>query len=208
MSGRHKGALALGAVAAGGGLLLALGTAASAHEAPRTGQRPKSNRAKSPLKGVTDEQWKAYLRALATPSHSGKVSAKLALGAFLFTYPRLADLGLVRNVRRATLNGRPVWTGDFVAPLTLERFLDSPTLQLEAMAKSAVDYAPKVRVLFDKYLGARFVGATNQPATLSGLLAIAHRGGLKGLASWVKNEGDRAKFPNTTAAYNAANGIF
>lgn len=202
---KHKGALGLGAVAAGGGLLLLLGAAASAAEDPRQGQTPKKKRAASPLPGVTDEQWKAYLRALATPAHVDKVSPRLALGAFLFTYPRLGDLGYVKNVRRATLNGRPVWTGDFAPPLTLERFLAEPTLQVEAMGKSTRDYLPKVRVLFGKYLGQELEG---RKATLSGLLAVAHRGGLKGLAGWVKNARDRQVYPNTTAAYLAANGIF
>jgi hypothetical protein len=198
---KHKGAIAVGAVAAGGGLILAIGVA-SAAEAPA---RRTPSRAHSPLKGVTDEQWKAYLRALASPAHADKVSGRLALGAFFFTYPRLGDLGYVRNVRKATLNGRQVWTGDFVPPLTVERFLQDPGLQLEAMGKSAQDYLPKVRVLFGKALGQEYEGAQ---ATLSGLLAVAHRGGLKGLQSWLRNPKDRVMFPNTTAAYRAANGIF
>jgi hypothetical protein len=201
---KHQNAAIVGASLASAGLLLALGAAASAAEETRAGQR-SSGRVKSPLKGVNDEQWKAYLRALASPGHADRVSPKLALGTFFFTYPRLADLGYVRNVRRATLNGRSVWTGDFVPPLTLERFLREPDLQVEAMGKSARDYLPKVRVLFGKYVGQELEG---KKATLSGLLAVAHRGGLKGLQGWVKSARDRVTYPNTTAAYNAANGIF
>jgi len=159
----------------------------------------------SPIPGVSDAQWKAYLRALSDPNHQKKVSARNSLGAFFFTYPRLEDLGLVRNVRKVDKNGKQVYTGDFVPPLTLAKFLAEAPLQVKAMELSAKDYLPKVKNVLGGYVGTQVEG---QAVTLSGILAVAHRAGFKGAQSWFKDPRDRTKFPNTTAAYKAANGAF
>jgi hypothetical protein len=50
--------------------------------------------------------------------------------------------------------------------------------------------------------------AVSEEITLSGVLALAKQGGLKGAKSWLQNSEDREKFPNTTKAFLAANGIF
>lgn len=214
---KHGNAIAVGAVAGGAALVVAL---ASAHAAegsvvPRGGgsapphAQPQKKGApsvvKSPFHGVSDAQWRAYLKALGEPGHQRRVSGRLGLGAFLFGYPRLADLGLARNVRRVDNQGKQVWAGDFIPPLSLALFLDDPRVQLRVMAVSAQDHAPKIKALYGTYAGKEIEG---QKATISGLLAVAHRAGLKGLGSWLKNPGDRQKYPNTTAAYKAANGIF
>ena len=44
--------------------------------------------------------------------------------------------------------------------------------------------------------------------SLSGVLALMKQAGPKGAVSWLKKPKDRKKFPNTTEAFNASNGIF
>ena len=46
------------------------------------------------------------------------------------------------------------------------------------------------------------------PASLSGLMAAARAAGLGGLKSWCASAEERARFSDTTTAYNRANGIF
>ena len=48
----------------------------------------------------------------------------------------------------------------------------------------------------------------DQDATLSGLLAVAKKAGLGGLASWVKSAKERSTFKDTTESYQQLNGIF
>jgi hypothetical protein len=59
----------------------------------------------------------------------------------------------------------------------------------------------------------RFAGVVGteiegQTATLSGLLAVARCAGLGGLATWLNDVAERAKFGRTTQAYKRATGIF
>jgi hypothetical protein len=44
--------------------------------------------------------------------------------------------------------------------------------------------------------------------TMSGLLGIVSRVGLKGAQRWLENPADRERFPNTTLAFRQFNGDF
>lgn len=142
--------------------------------------------------GISDEQWTAFVRASMTAPTSA-VSASNALGAFELKPRRLADLGLVCNLRqtRSKKSGRTIWVGTFVAPLTTEHFLKNLAMQFRAFSASMSNYANRITQ-----------GEIEIPqgASLSGALAILHRAGVAGLKG--------VRMSHTTAAFERANGIF
>lgn len=176
-------------------------------EQPRRRQQPaptpppKPRPSTSPLAGVTREQWIQFMRTVGDPDNVNGISKTGHLGFFRFSYPRLADLGIVVAARR---DGKR-WTGDFAPPITGEQFLGDLGMQCRAFALSSGDFATHLREAHEQAVGADIEG---QPATLSGLLAVLHRAGHKGFDKWVMDAEDRKRYPNTTAAYKAANGIF
>lgn len=161
---------------------------------------------KSPISGVTGAQWTKFMRAVGDKSNARNISSTGHLGFFRFSYPRLAEIGLVVRPHRAPgRDGKSVWTGDFVPPLTMAGFLKNVGLQCRAFALSSGDFATHIRESHARDLGKEIGGSR---ATLSGLLAVLHRAGHKGFDHWVVSKEDQKKYPNTTAAYKAANGIF
>lgn len=156
---------------------------------------------KSELDGVSDEAWTDFALALKTAS-IGAVSASNAYGMFEFKPRRLADLGLIRNVFKTRgPTKRMVWIGEWIAPMTEAKFLGSPTEQYKALASSMRDYVKRLR---DGSIP-KPDGGRPQGMTLSGALAVLHRCGPSGLKTW--NDA-AARFPETNALYQKANGIF
>ena len=151
---------------------------------------------KSPLHGVTDEAWTEFVHALRTQSLGG-VSESNGLGEYELKPRRLEDLGVMAALTctRAP-NGRQVWEGEFVPPLTADRFLSDPAEQYKALSRSLVDY--------DRRMDA---GEILRPAGVgrSGALAILHRAGPGGLRTW---SNPAKRFPETQALYDGAEGIF
>lgn len=154
----------------------------------------------SPLPGVSDEAWTKFCRVMQTQG-AGDVSASNALGLFALKPRRLADLGIVRQVSSVRApNGRMVWTGEFIRPMTSDKFLKDSVAQYNAFVRSMKDYAGRIKS-----------GDIPQPEggasgiTLSGALAILHRAGPGGLKHWNK-EGER--FPETVALFEKANRVF
>ena len=133
---------------------------------------------RSPLEDVSDRQWCAWLDANEHPDSESD------------NHP-----------------GRTPFYG------LRERELDD--VGIEEPSSEAEEYAAFVRVTeslrravagrFDKCIGTEI---ENHTATLSGLLAVARCAGLGGLATWVNDAGERAKFGRTTQAYKRATGIF
>ena len=76
------------------------------------------------------------------------------------------------------------------------RFLRSPAAQYRALVLSCTDYHPFLKP------------KVTEVQTLSGLLGVAHRAGLRGARKWIKSDDDKAKHPFTTATYELVNGIF
>ncbi len=115
---------------------------------------------------------------------------------------RLADVGFMRSPRKTTVGAETgVWTGEWVAPLTQEKFLASTGAQYEALSRSMRKMAPKM---------AAHVGRTvdGKKISLSGLLAVGHLAGEDGVASWVADPAVRQKFGQTTRNFERANGLF
>lgn len=164
----------------------------------------KLERFRSPLPEVSDDAWTRYVRLMAT-GRPNSVSPGGHLGVFGLGLRRLEDLGLVRNSRKVERDGRQVWEADWVSPHTLEGFLSDATLQYRAFVKHTLDHRRRILERHAQAIGQSYAA---KAATLSGLLAVAHQAGLQGLARWLENEGDRQRFPNTTAAFIRAAGIF
>lgn len=148
----------------------------------------------SPLPGVPDASWTRFALGMATAS-PGSRSARGHLGMFRMGLPRLEDLGYLKQ-KKAEGTGAPVV--EWQAPLSEKVFLLSPELQYQAFSESMVDHRKQILARHGGALGRVLAG---RPATLSGLLGVAHQAGLAGLDTWIAAGGDRKRYPNTTAAY-------
>lgn len=157
--------------------------------------RPDGRVLKSELAGISNEAWTDFVFTMkAAPLDA--ISPSNGLGMFDMRYKRLADFGLVTNVRykRDVVTNRSVQVADWVAPLTQEQFLKSASAQYGVFAKSMADY-----------FGAMLEGVIKLPDTVtaSGALAILHRGGRNALAQWHEQQ-----FEATRELFNRANGVF
>lgn len=155
---------------------------------------------RSQIEGVTDSQWTDFVLALATAT-LGAVSASNAMGMFELKPRRLADVGLLKNVRcTESPTGRLVWVGDFVAPMTSKKFLSDADAQYKALGDSMRDYMVR---MYEGDIDCD-VGSLPEGMSLSGALAILHRCGPNGLRKWTDDE----RFSDTVALYDRCNGIF
>ena len=155
---------------------------------------------KSELPNVSDAAWTAFALAMKVQG-ARDVSGSNSLGMFAMRPRRLGDLGVLENLRSTRLpTGRLVWVGDWVAPMTQDKFLSSPKDQYRVFAASMLDYVEGID-------SGEVPAPDDLPAdmTMSGALAILHRCGPGGLKSWGDGEG---QFPETVALYNKVNGIF
>lgn len=157
---------------------------------------------KSPFKAVQSKNWSKFVK-VAGKGQVGTITKGARYGLFLFGVRRLADLGLVTNVKRGTYRGQTVWTGTWVAPYSESAFLTSPQLQYRAFIKSCQIYAAK-------YAAARkqnpniFI-VNGKQLTLSGFLALTHLIGFMGAVDSLKKKTLKAE----TLAFTAkANGLF
>lgn len=70
---------------------------------------------------------------------------------------------------------------------------------------------PKVREKLGTYEGLEMDVAGDGKLvkiTMSGLLGLVWKGGMRGAESWLKNSDDRSKYPNTTKTFLNVNGLF
>ena len=154
------------------------------------------------LEEVSDEEWTVFVKALHTATPSA-ISATNAMGMFEMKPRRLADLGLMQNVKCVRVpSGRMAGVGEFAPPLSAKIFLSTPRLQYKALCASMCDYARRLATGSIE----RPDGGTPEDMTLSGVLAILHRCGPLGLKTW--NDTTKPKFEATAALYDSANGVF
>ncbi len=144
----------------------------------------------SPIRSADSPSWSRFVRALSTKDLD-HVSTDGSLGCFEMRPRRLGDIGIMTNLRRGQDTNRAVWEGNFVLPLTKDRFLDSPVVQYNALVLSVTDHDLTLKDL-------------PEGVTRSGALAILHQAGPWGLSSWRK--GNRRE--DTILLFNHTNGIF
>lgn len=161
---------------------------------------------KSELASVSDERWTQFVFAMKTAAIDS-VSGSCALGAWEMRPKRLADLGLMTNLKygRTSLH-RLACDGDFVgdvdpkkSSLTKKMFLEHQGVQYRVFATSMRRY---IDGLTD---GTIPQGDIVDGMTMSGALAILHRCGPSGLKKW---SNESARFSDTVDLYNRVNGLF
>lgn len=194
-----------GAAAARAPVKLAAAAAAKAGSAPAGGALHAVRgdfTVPTELPGLaSDAAWTRFARAVQSAS-PGAVSPSNALGMFEMKPRRLADLGLMATSSQVrTPSGRMVWVGDFVAPMTKDKFLRDSGAQYRAFADSMRAYVAGMK---DGSVPTPD-GGRPKGMTLSGALAILHRCGPSGLKTWNDEE---KRFSDTVALYERANGIF
>lgn len=153
----------------------------------------------SPLTGVGDEEWTDFVLVMRT-QEPGAVSASNEMGMFAMKPRRLADFGLMRGIRKVRVpTGAMAWVGDWVPPVSQEKFLANPKLQYRVFVASMQEY---MRALRD---GEIELPGNSAQMTVSGALAVLHKCGPGGLKKW-SEAGER--FPSTIALFERSNGIF
>lgn len=158
----------------------------------------KTGKLASPIEGVSDDAWTNFTRQMKS-ANPEDIDAKGNVGMFAMTVRRLTDLGVFKDPKK--VGG--VWNANWQIPR--EKLLSNPKLQYKLFEKSMVGHVGLIKNKLDKGIAIE-IGGKN--ATLSGLLAVAHRAGAEGMNKWIDDPNQRAKFPNTTAVYVAMNGIF
>ena len=156
----------------------------------------------SPFKQIPTKNWSKFTKVMAK-GKEGTITKGARYGMFLFGVRRLADLGLVSNVKRGTYRGQTVWTGTWIPPYSEAKFLTSSKLQYRTFIKSMLQYAKK-------YAAARkqkpqLFRLGNVPLTMSGFLAFAHLAGFMGAINSLKSKKIR---PDTLAFVKKVNGLF
>jgi hypothetical protein len=146
-------------------------------------------------------EFASVLRANRSPD----ADAKGRVGVYAMSMQRLADLGIVKNPHKTGPRGQSTWTAEWSERLPREKFVADEDLQAAALGKSLRLYTDEIRGKFGGVIGKK-LGETT--VTLSGLLAVAHVAGIRGLETWLRDAGVRAKFPGTTGLFNKANGLF
>ena len=145
---------------------------------------------KSVLNGVSDETWTEFVHALSTQDLS-TISDSNSYGCFEMRPRRLADLGLMVELKRTKKGKREVYEGVFTTPLTKQKFLSNPIVQYNAFASSIEKFDANLPDVLPKGL------------SRSGALAVLHRAGPSALKAWERN-----KMPSTVAFLQRANKIF
>lgn len=159
--------------------------------------------ASSPIPNVPDTAWAVFVESMAEPQCATIVNDAGFVGLFLFSMARLGALGVVTQLRREPRDdGGSAWVGEFVPPLTLDTFLGEPLLQYRAFKRSCAEYWKQLEPLVVPAV----VDGTE--VSLSGLLAVAHRAGFKGLSKWLMSAEDRIGHPFTTETFLKCNGVF
>jgi len=160
---------------------------------------------KSPIAGITGNAWTKFVNGSQGPN---VVSADFHIGIFQFGARRLTDLKVMRAPKQVTAKTeKKVWSGTWITPQSLTRFIGDATAQYKLFAASCLNYAKRIAAdaNWRKFLGAEIDG---HKVTLSGLLAIAHKAGFSGGLQWLKSAKDRSKFVSTSAAFKRLNGLF
>lgn len=164
----------------------------------------------SPWKDVSDAAWTRFCRVISEGKKPSSINPKGFYGMFDLGVRRLVDLGVMKQPHSKVIPDPKtgaqirIWRGVWVVPE--EQFLADPKLQYDLFTKSMELYRNVIAEKYKQVLGLQI--KDGQPATLSGLLALAHTCGAEGMYKWLTTPEMRERFTWVTDAYNRANGIF
>lgn len=142
----------------------------------------------SPIDGISDEQWRALCERLVRGDAA--YNSERRIGRYHQRKDRLREIGF-----------------------DPESLLGAPEAQDDAFAADMTDTYRHLQASGElaKHVG-RPISIPDAPdgipITLSGLFGVASVAGLEDMMEWLGSKSDRKKFPNTTAAFMRANGIF
>ena len=132
----------------------------------------------SPLPGVDPNQWVEFMRCMI-----GRGPAK-GIGPFKLSPKRLRALGITRM------------------PSDRQGQIEIFGLCMRECAKQIMGSPLR------DFVGQEVTADSGVRITMSGLLALCKCAGPKGALSWLTNPEERERFPNTSEAFIACNGIF
>lgn len=134
---------------------------------------------KSPLDGVSDEDWMDFVARMRTKAPGYK--SEKYLGQYEQNRGRLKQLGVAEP--------------------------QTPEQEYEALAKDVSAHAQDSADLISQWSGdVVTVNGGEHPVCASGILGLLKSAGPEGARSWLKNVEDRTKFPKTTEAFLRTNG--
>ena len=155
----------------------------------------------SPFSEISHDAWTKFATFMrADPEKQKTGYARGRYGMFQMGTRRLVDFGLMANPRKKP-DG--TWTADWT--INVKKFLADPKLQYKLFTRSMENFR---NLILERYRNAIGTKLDGQPASLSGLLAVAHFAGIDGLGKWLSNPELRERFKATSEAYMKANGIF
>ena len=163
----------------------------------------------SPWKDVSSAVWTRFASTIVGTHKPTHINQKGFYGMFEMGVRRLVDLGVMSNPRSRNIqlgNGQiaRIWQGDWTVPK--EKFLTDPAMQYRYFAKSMELYRSIIEEKYRQVIGLDV--DTAGPATLSGLLALAHASGSDGMHKWLTKKEIRQRFPWVTDIYRRVNGVF
>lgn len=137
-----------------------------------------------------------------TTQEADTVSEQGRIGLFGVGARRLAELGYMSKVQKIPWGeSKEIFMGEFFPPLTLEKFLCAPLVQVQVFEQDMKERCDAIH-------RGELSSFISSEVTLSGILALTHSAGIKGALSWLLNGEDAEKFPNTTQNFARANGVF
>lgn len=142
----------------------------------------------SPLVGVSDDAWRAFVARLAR--ESPQFSSSRHVGQYRQRRERLAELG--------------------VDPSVVLNSAQAQRVALDLDLADAHRHASEGDVLATHLSRPIVVPGCEEAVTitLSGLLGVIQCAGLDGAVGWLERQSDRKRYPHTTQAFLRSNGVF
>jgi hypothetical protein len=141
----------------------------------------------SPIAGIDGNAWRTFSDRLAR--ESADFATPKHVGRYRQSRTRLREIGLDPDA-----------------------IIGDPLRQDDALAREASDTLAHLHAAgtLEEHLGQPIVipGVGEATVTLSGMLGVASSAGLEGAVSWLDREKDRRRYPHTTQAFIATNGVF
>lgn len=154
-------------------------------EAKKTVQAPAMPviQAKSPLYNVDDAEWSQFVSTMATEPPTFKDDSHV--GRFRHHKRRLQELGIDPDT------------------------LDTEQAQYDALSTDMQDSMMRYGKLVNDFSGDVItINGQTTPITRSGILMLLKCAGPDGALSWLTDESERLRYPNTTQKFLSANAVF